>query len=387
MTDSAGTGPVDGLFDHIDWKQSTVFGVGAWIVGLVISYAIVSLSDVTDVAMLREESTLDLATVFYYESIGGVIESDLGGEAQLESGMVEIYSLLDSNFWGAAIVVHHIVPLTVLTIAGFVLAGRYKHGNVDGVSDPTPIQTTLGGASLAVGFAAAMILGMLIFGSDATYDTGQLIVVSLLFPLVFASFGAGLRTSVRTLASGWGFIGGVAAAVVGTGLWYVIEDPLDPLSIGDLSGLTDHLNFLLSYFAEGHPVEYGEVLPEWYVMLGLAALSAGIVYRAETDDWLRGMGQGARIGVGYFVVAFVVVLGAYGSQMNDMLDTNASRADLVEWANLLFGAAAPRLIIVGGILWAVAFGAIGGAIGAKIVESQADQAQTATAAAGGDPAE
>lgn len=403
MTDSTEIGPLDGLFDHVDWKESAAFGVGAWVIGLVISYAIVTISTVTD-EVGPDASTTELAVGYYYEAIGGMIE--VGG-TDVFTGMIASYGLVDSRFWAAAIVIHYLVPLIVLTVAGYVLAGRYKHGSVEGVSDPSTQQVVIGGASLAVFFTGAMIVGANVLGGDASVDTGQLLFLSILYPLVFASFGAGLRSGARTLRSGWGFLGGFGALAVGFLLWYQTESPLDPNSFSDLSGFYEHFTFLASYVglvpdiggfmggqtglfageADPHALLYGETLPEWYVMVAFVAVGAAIVYRAETTDWVRGLGQGARIAVGYFFAVLFVTLAAYASHINEMYDAGATRYELVMDANLLFGATAPRVVIVSGIVWAVAFGAVGGAIGAKIVESQAEQAPAETGTAGGDPAE
>lgn len=386
MTDSIDTGPLDGLFDHVDWKESAAFGVGAWVVGLLVSYVIVTLSELMETPWMGQESTTDVATAFYYEGIGGVLEID-----GLEPTIL-VYGELDSNFWGAAVALHYISPLIVLTIVGYVLAGRYAGGKIDGVDDPTNFQVAVGAASLAVGFAAAMVVGMSVFGGDAfggdvSYDTGQLLVVSLLYPAVFASFGAGIRLSVRTVTSGRGLLFGMAAALVGTGLWYVIEDPLDPRSIGDLSGTTEHFEFLTEYFGANHAMEHGDVIPEWYVIVGVVAVTAGLVYWLDTKDWRTGLGQGAQIGIGYFLVALIVALTFSASVINDEYDAGHDRAHLVDSANLFFGYMTPSMTIVGAIVWAVTLGAVGGVIGAKIVESRTEEAPTETGAVGGDPAE
>ena len=403
MTDSPETGPLDGLFDHVDWKESAAFGVGAWVVGLVISYAIVSISTVTD-ELGPDSSTMEIATGYYYEAIGGMIE--VGGSDAF-TGMIATYGLVDSRFWAAAIVIHYLVPLIVITVASYVLAGRYKHGSIDGVTDPTTQQIIIGAASLAVFFTGAMIVGLTVLGGDATVDSGQMLFLSVLYPLVFASFGAGLRSGAKTLSSGMGFVGGIGALIGGFLLWYQTESPLDSTSLSDLSGFYEHFTFFASYVglvptvggfmggetglfageADPHALLYGETLPEWYVMVAFVAVGAAIVYRAETTDWVRGLGQGARIAVGYFFVVLFLTLAAYASHINEMYDAGATRYELVMDANLLFGAAAPRVVVVSGIVWAVAFGAVGGAIGAKIVESRAEGAPAESGAIGGDPAE
>ena len=392
MIDNTDITSVGDRFDHVDWRQSAIAGVAAWVIGLLLTVAVVVVSSVGDIGHLRDESTLDLSVWLYYESIGGAFELDrplvASQGSELGSFGLYQYELLDSNVWGTAVFVHYLIPAVVVTIAGYVLAGRYARGEIDGTATPTPVQVVVGGASLTAGFAAATILAMLVVGGEMSYGVGQLLFVSVLYPLVFASFGAGIRSRVRTVIAPWGLVGGIAAASLGAALWYAVDDPLEPFSFSDLEGLTEHLGFLYDYLSHAHAFGYENTLPEWYVVLALTAIGAAIVYRSGTTDWLVGLGRGARLGVGYVIVTSVVAFGFFGSSMNELLDNSGlDRGELIDIANATFGASAPRVIVLAGILWAVVFGAVGGAIGAKIVAARRDVEQSDPVPSSGDAAE
>lgn len=364
-----------GIVDHVDWNQSVIVGAIAWVAGLVLTYAVVAVADVDAGGELEAESTFDLSVWLYHEAIGGAF--DIGVE--LETLVAAHYYLLESNVWGLAVVAHYLIPAVVLAAAGYVLAGQYTRGETGTARDPTTLQIVVGGTSAAVGFAAAAILSMLLFGDGPiSYDSDVMLLVSVVYPLIFAALGAGLRSRIRTVTVD-GLAGGIGAVAAAMGLWYVLGDGFDGIEgadgFSDLSGTTEHLEFVAEFFVTAHAMEYGETVPEWYVVVGIAAVSGALVYRSRTSDWVVGAGRGARIAVGYALVAAVVILGTAGSQMNDLLEYDGvEREFLIQQANYLFGTISPRFVVIGGILWAAAFGAIGGALGAKLVESNADSA-------------
>ena len=346
-------------FEHVDWKQAGVFGAGAWIGGLVLSYVLVTVSGLMDEAFTTE-STFDVAVWAFYDSLQGVFEDDL-------SILTVGYEQIDTRFWVAGIFVHYVLPAILLIVAGYILAGRYRSGAVEGPPRTDSSDVLVGGASLGVVFGALTVVAMTLFADDPfTVDFLHLVVVGFAYPVVFAGIGASMHTSIRGVFSGMGFLGGIAAFVLGFGLWYVIDDAEE---FADPDGLSENLMFAWSYYFETHAFEYDQFIPEWYVVLALAAVGAGLVYRADITDRLAGARRGARIGTGYALVAAIVAIVASVVTIEEAVDAGADDWDILyDSANAILSAIPPT--IVAAIVWAGVFGAVGGAIGAAIVESQ-----------------
>lgn len=370
---------VDKYRELINWKESAVAGVGAWIVGIALSYAILAGFDVTE-NLGEDISGLDLANWVFFESMGGSVESE--GAEQFVT--ITMYTFLDSNWFGAGIAFHALVPLVVLTIAGYLLASRH----VSSGATRTPRETIIAGSSLTLPFFAMLFLGLLIFDdSVVSTDMGSALILGILYPLIFTTIGATIK-SRASISSGLGFLAGIGAFVVGLLVWYLVEDPLDEVTgidgISDLEGSSEYFSFVGQFvefhglehggFVETHGLGVGDILPEWYVILVPLVAGAAIAYRYELTDPLAGAGEGAKIGVGYVLLVLISLLGFLGTTVRDMtdqIDGSWPQQAIIE-ANQLIGTA-PRAIILAGIVYPVTFAAVGGIIGAKAYESQNDE--------------
>lgn len=371
---SAGGGEssrLDRYKDMIKWEETAIAGVGAWIAGLVVTLLILMISGVTD-EMHDDTSILDAGTAVFYESIGGALEPDGGEVETLLQSTAGSYALLDTDWWGAALAVHGLVPFIILLIAGYFLAGRHLS---DGTAR-TPLEGVIAGTSLSVVFAVTFTIALLVFTPDGlSANIAQAFLIALMYSLVFAALGATLRSAapVRSL---WGFLGGLGAFVGAFGLWYLVDDPFDDIqgadSFSDLDDSVEYFNFFAEFIGE-HGLEEGALLPEWYVMLVALAVGAGIAYKYEVTDPLSGMGHGARLGVGYVLPVFIILLAHTGTTVRDINDRiEGDWPDLIiSQINIMIGTL-PLSLVLAGVVYPVVFAAIGGAVGAKVVESQQD---------------
>lgn len=409
-----------GWFDHVDRKQTGVYGGGAWLAGIVLIYVIATVAGITDTDRAPTTDTLEFAVVLLYEGMGGLVEFDASGPAALDTRGLSLgsfaYTLLDSRFFGLGIFLHYLVPIVVLVVAGYLLAGEYLESPAD-ASFEDRFDAWLGGVAGGALFGGLVLLTVFLFGPDGTsLENNRLLLAVVVHPVVFSGIGAARQvgfgiTSLReTLA-------GIGTFALGFGLWSVLADPIGDRGIGDLGGAADHLSFFGLFLADhgvpltpgrlleleesgfGQPqylvgldAVYGSASPAFALLLAPAIAAATLVYREETTDAIRAAGTGARLAAGYFLAVFLIALAVFGSRTNDLYDAlygtgteQEVRNQLVAEANLMFGAYLPDAALVGGVLWIALFGAVGGVAGAKAVESQQTAPQRSSGSAGPGP--
>jgi len=326
---------IERFYEMIAWPESMIVGVGAWLVGLLLTFIPLWWFDFGS-EVSADGGTLDLAIWVYFEGVGGSV-----GELFMAA---RTYQTLDSNAFGVGPFVHMLVPALVLLIAGHILAGRHiKAGR-----SRRPLESILAGSSLAIWFTVVFFVAMIV-ASDGGLDInlGEVLVMSLLYSFVFATIGATIRSRAG-LSSAWGLLAGVGAFIVGMVVWYLVEDPLDPASFSDLDGAVEYFEFFASFVSKH-----------------------GYAYRR--DDPLVGLGEGAKLAATYVVFVFVVVVGRLGTQARDLEQQFESwPAEAVTQVNLIL-ATGSRAILLAGIVYPVIFGAVGGAIGAGIYRVQQSQ--------------
>ena len=351
----------------IIWPESVIAGAAVWLVGLILHYILIWWFEVG-------EDRLDLAIVVYYESVGGVVFED-AYEAEilnlLTTGQYQFE--LDHNAFGGVPVVHMLVPALLLVIGGHILAGRHiKAGETK-----RPLEGIIAGASLAIWFTLALVLAVAIGDTDELeINMGEVLLMTLLYSGVFAIIGATIRSGVE-LRSGGEIIGGVGAFFVALLAWYVIEDPFEDEfagveSFSDLEGTLQHVEFFL-WFVSKHGLEVDTIMPEWYVILVPLLFGAGLAYIYERRDPLVGLGEGAKLGAGYVIPVFVVmVIYAVATAREFERDFDDWPELAVQSMNFII-AAVPRSILLAGIVYPVVFAALGGAIGAFVYRAQTEQ--------------
>ncbi len=353
----------------IVWPESLIAGIGAWLVGFLLTAVPLWWFDFGDGT---DESILDISIWVYIESVGGSINGDtlavtIGGVSSLASPTPATdgiaYGTLESNAFGLGAVLHGFVPMLVLIIAGYILAGRQiKAGTTE-----RPLQSVLAGGSLAVWFTLTLFLAAVVSSSgEFSVNLLETLVVTLLYTGVLASIGATIRSRTG-LTSVWGLLAGIGAFAVGLLAWRFIDNPFENRpsvdGITDLEGLLEYTRLLTGFVSE-HGVGADEILPTWFAAVvpllfgGLLALA----YRRR--DPVVGFGEGARLGTTYALVVFVAVVANIGAQAQEYEEQGGGWSDgQIEFVNQLI-ASAPRDILFAGIVYPVVFAAIGGAIGA-----------------------
>jgi hypothetical protein len=333
--------------EMVAWRESAAAGVGALLAGLVLTAApLWWFGFGADLAV----GTLELAVLVLVEGVGATVNQ---GEL---AASLSAYGVLDSSAFGVG-------PAVLLAGAGHHLAGRH----VAAGATERPLETVLAGGSLALWFAPALALVAVVttvtVDQSVSLDVAAVFVAGLLYAGVFATLGAAIRsqallTSSRSLVAGPGAF--VAALVV----WSVSEAPVEERPAGggaDLDGAVAYLD-LLSEFVESTAGE-GEILPAWVVVAVALAFGAGLSVAAGQRDPLVGAGEGARLGATYGATVALVVLGhvvAVAAEFQGVWETG----QVVVVNELL--AAAPRTVLVAGVVYPVVFAAIGGGVGAVV---------------------
>lgn len=370
------------LVDHIEWEYAAAYGIGAWLVSLVASYATLSIAG----AKTGEQSTLDVAAWVLHTSTGGLVTtSGAGGSsAQLGAGPftvpvsgggihVALYSTVESDFWALGVAPHFLLTAFVTVTAGYLLARRYAPSG----TNPAPrdrLRALVGGASLTAGFALATIAGMVLFDASAiSYESDRLLLAAFVYPTVFGSAGAAIASGIST-RSFVAFASGLGSFVLGTLLFKFVEDPAVVTAFEKASDLPGGLDFGLVgdtafafFYVQNHGI--AEFVPKWYAFVVMLAAGALVAYLSDPSSPLTGAGKGARIAWGYAPLA-LLTLGAWiGGYMNELRDFPGSTEEgLIQTTNAFYAAALPTGVLLGGILWPVVLGALGGAIGAFAVQ-------------------
>ena len=351
--------------ERINWIESAVAGIGAWLLTLAITFGMLTIFAVPDKA---QEEGVDLAIWVVLESLGVSVASD-------EFVTAEAYLSLDSTSVAGQIVVHMLLPALIILFAGYLLAGRHASEN-GSVRD-----TVFGGLSLVVWFVVATVLAAAIAGGDdvsiAMFDV---IVTTTLYTLVLAGTGAAIRSQAR-ISSGLSFAAGLGTFVVGFAAWYVLGNPFDDLigvnKFGDLDGGAERFGFLVQ-FLDTHLATGAEILPGWYVVFPLLA-GAGLAYLAQKDDPWLAAGTGTRLAVGYMLPAAVVLAG-FGITTVQEFDDNATgdwgRA-LINEITIILGDL-PRVFLLTGVVYPAVFAGLGGVLGSLAVRAQQPSAETDT---------
>jgi len=398
----SGSGGIGDHVDHVDWRESAIYGGGAWLAGLIASYAIATIAGVTD---RSGADALDLAVTMYYHAMGGLlaVPENAGGffsAVRGPSAMTASYGVLESRFYGLAIWLHYLVPAIALLVAGYVLAGKYA----DGADDyDARLDAWLGGVSAGAVFGGLTLVSVLLFRLDGPdLEAVRLLLAVVAYPALLAGVGAARQVGFG-VASLRGFVAGVGALVLSFGLWNVLGDSVietlleDPPSGADLylpmlgEFLATHGTYVKTGFipetltmaiSQSDPVRlFGSVSPGLFALAGPLLLGAAVVYRSGTTDLRRAAGEGARIGFGYLVGVFLLGAAVFGHWMTKYYDaeygtgTEAEvREAIFAEANYVFGGLLPDVALVGGLLWPAVFGTLGGIVGAKVVESRLEDA-------------
>lgn len=339
----------------VAWRESVVAGVGAWLVGLAVTAVPLWLLDLADDLAV---STLDLAVLVSIESVGGTVN-----EGEL-AATLSAYGALDSDLFGIGPAVHMLVPAVLLLVAGHRLAARH----VETGATRRPLETVLAGGSLAMWFTAAAVLSTAIVADErVSLHVAEVLVVTLLYSGVFASVGAAVR-SRAPLTSWRGTLAGALTFAVVILVWVVGEDPLADRAAGGLADLGGALEYfdLLTDLLVNHGIEEGEILPAWFLVVVPLVSGATLAYAARRRDPVVGAGEAARLGPTYGALVAVVVVGhvvALAAEFQQQ--TGDWDAGQTLFVNELV-AAAPRTILLTGVVYPVAFAAVGGVVGALV---------------------
>lgn len=370
------------------WPESVIAGVTVWFVGFLLMYLPLRLLDVGG------DTQLDFAILVYYESVGGSVFEGVDSVVGLAT-TGGYQAALDSNAFGAGPAVQMLLPALVMLVGGYVLAGRH----ISAGATERPLETILAGASLAVWFTVVLFLAVAVADEDAATQavTGVtapdglgpvfaqlfgnpavnlvgLFLMALLYAGVFASVGATIRSQAR-LASGWGLLAGFGAFLLGLLPWFLLGNPFDRVtdadSLSDLDGLKEQADLLAGFVGE-HGLGVSTMTPAWFVVLVPLLVGAALAYGYAERDPVVGAGTAAKLGVGYVIPVFLVVVAQASltaQEFEDQAGSGQWSEVNVEAMNYLLGTVT-RSVLLAGIVYPVVFAAIGGVVGTVAYRAQ-----------------
>ena len=355
------------------WPESLIIGVTTWLVGLFLTVIPLWWFDFSGDL---NEGTLDIGIWVYVEGVGGTI-----GNEVLFVTEQSTYGTFESNVFGLGPAIHALVPVLVLCVGGYVLAGRHLSAG----RARRPLETILAGGSLAVWFTLTMVLAaVLASGGEFSVNLGETLVTTLLYAGVFTAVGAAVRSRARLTSAG-GLLAGIGGFLLGVGAWFLVGSPfgdtpgVDGFSdlfaampgvdgFSDLEGTLGYTRFLRRFVAE-HGTGASEILPAWFVVVVPLLFGGVLAYAYERRDPVLGFGEGARLGVTYAMLVFFIVVGHIAAQARELEQASGAWPEgEVDMVNELI-AVAPRSILLGGIVYPVVFAALGGALGAGISDA------------------
>jgi hypothetical protein len=339
------------------WPESLIIGVSTWLVGLFLTVIPLWWFDFSGDL---NEGTLDIGIWVYVEGVGGTI-----GNEVLFVTKGDTYGTFESNVFGLGPAIHALVPVLVLCVGGYVLAGRHLSAG----RARRPLETILAGGSLAVWFTLTMVLAaVLASGGEFSVNLGETLVTTLLYAGVFTAVGAAVRSRARLTSAG-GLLAGIGGFLLGVGAWFLVGSPFGDTpgvdGFSDLEGTLGYTRFLRRFVAE-HGTGASEILPAWFVVVVPLLFGGVLAYAYERRDPVLGFGEGARLGVTYAMLVFFIVVGHIAAQARELERTSGAwSGEEVDMVNELI-AVAPRGILLGGIVYPVVFAALGGALGAAV---------------------
>lgn len=370
--------------DMVEWWETLGAGLAVWVVGFVLAYIPVWWFELGD---RFPESTHDIAVFIFFEGIGGDLV-DNGGETQygLELSTTALYSTLGSDAFGAGVAYHFLVPAVILMIAGYLLARRHiMRGDTNNALD-----AVIAGSSLSIPFALVFFLVIgLLADDDVAIDMGEVLLFGFLYALVFSAIGATIRSRAK-VTSVYGIFGGIAAFLVGLLVWIFLDDPIgdgitvqsiaDTVEFGgssidhvsDLEGMFEHFYFFHEYLG-AHGGTAGDVMPEWVMIVIPLLGGAGLAYKYEETDPLRGMGEGAKLASGYVIAVTLVTVAYIATEVRELERAfdqwPREPTNTIELVSALIGSS-PRTILLAGIFYPALFASIGGILGVVAYSAQ-----------------
>lgn len=346
----------------IDWFASVKYGAGAWVGGYLALF--VSMEALGVVETLGDTSTPDaVAFVLFSGSLGAGKE-----EVRRAFAVNSVSSITygEGLIYPAADLLEFLVPLVMLVLAGWLVAGKY--------TDHDRYTALLAGASVAGGYFAALVVityvSLLLPAWKTWYSPFGMIVAGMLYPALFGSLGAAVRTGPQlglTPREKYG----AGAYLVGLTAWSVIQIAiLGPsikfLRIVPMEYAMYHGAFYPVFLYVEVPFTRAPLLPGivtfWPPVVFPFAAGFLIVRRAAQPATVsEAVFDGATVVRGYAIMVTASVL--YHLAYLAIVTADV-RGSAIEYVGLLVGAIPATLFVIlfTGIVWPVVLGSLGGIV-------------------------
>lgn len=214
--------PTDDVFRRETALSGALVGVIAYLLGYAVTFALVALdSDLTaefvsgdrffegasDLGIdgLQPDAMEFVGWIFYNAHFVDVVQSsrarDTGNAGEL--GIEQSSNLLSESATQIPELVYYLVPVAVITMAGYLLARRLEPETTGGA--------VLAGGSVTLGYAPLSLLGAFVFATSASVSLAgvefsvsmapnlmmAIVVAGLVLPIFFGAIGAILGSVVE----------------------------------------------------------------------------------------------------------------------------------------------------------------------------------------------
>jgi len=186
-TASRRRGRSGGLTDRLPLKLGGIFGAVAYVVGLILSFLLVTLDGEIEPDDQQVGSSLDVAGWVFYNAHFVDTEASASAGGFSESSSESIIS----ESAGLPEVIYYLVPILLLAGAAYLLLQQ------EYVTEAT--DAALSGASVVIGYLPLALIGTFLFEASESEggasvsvgpETGAAIIFAgLLFPLVLGAIG------------------------------------------------------------------------------------------------------------------------------------------------------------------------------------------------------
>lgn len=189
----ADRGNTDEDSSNIPWKKAALFGAAAFVVGFVLVTGFViaegALDDTQDGIEDEDDDDISVLNVLSWLFFNTHLV-DVEFDTVLGAGSIDLLSEIDEDEGlSIPVVVWRLLPVSVLTVTGYLLASRTLPATAD-ETDGAKRGATLAAGYLPLVFLAAVIFEESAEGASIGVDLFEaLLIAGLLYPAIFGAIG------------------------------------------------------------------------------------------------------------------------------------------------------------------------------------------------------
>jgi hypothetical protein len=192
MVAAHGGGQSWSMTDDLPLVRGAVAGAAAYVLGLVLTFLLLTIDSEVDVGEVGrgETSTLDVVGWFFYNA--HFVDIDV----KLQGFLGQSRNFISDTPLQLPEVVYHAVPIVLLITVGFLFVSALDLGN------PSVTEVGIAGTTVAVGYLPLAVVGTFLFEASngvASFAPPLLmstLLLGLAFPVCFGAIGGLLSSQV-----------------------------------------------------------------------------------------------------------------------------------------------------------------------------------------------